>query len=333
MPLVSVMVVFHRESPYLDECLRSLLGQTLRDLEVILVDNGTGTGAAALARLGHDSRLKLVALPGNQGCSAAYRAALPHAQGELLGVHGYDDISLPRRFELQVARFRREPSLGLLMTRARAIDERGGDLGPEFALTEPGHCRDFSNYSNPGPASSLLARAEAFRRHPFRSEFDTAEDYDFVSRVAEDWTIAGLEEELLLYRRHAGQVTQARQAEQVLRAGVIRLLTARRRAGRAEGMATALASVAGWHRQPPAIAAIHEQFARWAGQEGLPALAVYEARRLLAVQRTPRTMGVALRIYLQALRQSPARAFWLSRLFLTGPLRAHGIRVPGSVAV
>ena len=33
MPLVSVMVVFHRESPYLDECLRSLLGQTLRDLE------------------------------------------------------------------------------------------------------------------------------------------------------------------------------------------------------------------------------------------------------------------------------------------------------------
>jgi glycosyltransferase involved in cell wall biosynthesis len=323
MPLVSIIVVFHRVSTYLGQGLRSLFAQTFRDIEIILVDNGTGTGTGTLAEFGNDPRLRLVSLPRNQGCAAGYRAGLSQARGQFIGLQGYDDLSLPRRVEAQVARLQREPRLGVVLSRAWVIDDGGVLVGREFALVNERECRIFTNYSNPGPASSFLGREEVFARFAFRSEFDTAEDFDFLSRVVDVWPICGINEDLLHYRRHSAQVTQERQAEQVLRACLIRLLAARRRSGRAEDFAAAWATLGSWVNAPPSLPVIYARFANWCLEEKFPLLAVYHARKLLAVRRDVPTMAAALRVYRDAVRIAPGEAVVLTRMFLTGPLRTH----------
>ena len=57
MPAVSVVTVFHRDSPFLRPAIASILAQTFRDFEYVLVDNGTGMGPEVVGPMGADPRL------------------------------------------------------------------------------------------------------------------------------------------------------------------------------------------------------------------------------------------------------------------------------------
>ena len=74
MPAVSVLMVFHRDTPFLRPALASALKQTFADFELVLVDNGTGLGADALGELGRDPRLRWVRLARNEGIPGGHNA-------------------------------------------------------------------------------------------------------------------------------------------------------------------------------------------------------------------------------------------------------------------
>lgn len=326
MPVVSVLMPFHRVTPHLWPAVQSILGQTLDRLELILVDNGTGAGLAPLEADGRDPRIRLVSLPENAGIAAGRNAAFAQSRGEFIALLDYDDIALPARLAKQVSLLRAEPSLGLVSCLADRIDGQGTVTGREFALLGEREQKVFSNYSMPAPAPSFTGRRELFERFPFRPELDLADDYDFVSRVAEVCAIRAVPETLLHYRHHDRQATQTRVADQCFGASVVRLLTARRRSGRAENFAQLRAALSSWFAAPPPRAVSYAHFARLCLQEKFPLLAVYHARRLLSVQRDPGAIAAALGIASRALRLAPRESGLLARMFFTGPLRTHGLR-------
>jgi GT2 family glycosyltransferase len=82
MPVVSVVMYFHRVTPFLQPAVRSVLGQTFTDCELVLVDNGVGISAAALGESGRDPRVRLISLPRNVGIAGGHNAAVAAAQGE-----------------------------------------------------------------------------------------------------------------------------------------------------------------------------------------------------------------------------------------------------------
>ena len=326
MAAVSIIVIYHRVIPFLRPAVRSLLDQTWRDLEVVLVDNGTGTGLAALGEDAGDPRVRLVSLPANLGYSRAFMAGLAQSSGEFIGMHGYDDLALPLRIERQVALLRAEPRLGIVSSLADTIDARGAIIGHEFTLAGGRDQFTYTAYSTPAPAPSFLFRRAVFGQFPLRPDFDLAEDYDLVSRVVEVWTMRCVPEVLVHYRRHPGQVTVQLNDGQTLCVCLVRLLTARRRAGRDEDLAGALAGVGAWLHEAPGQAVLYRRFAAWFRREGFPDQAVYHARKLLSVRRGPAEMVFALGIVAAALVRAPGRAWFLLRLFFAGPLRAHGLR-------
>lgn len=326
MASVSIIVIYHRVIPYLRPAVRSLLDQTWRDLEVILVDNGTGAGLAPLGDYANDPRVRLVSLPANLGYSRGFTAGLGQSSGEFVSMMGNDDIALPARIERQVALLRAEPGLGVVSGLADMIDERGAVFGREFALVEERDQFVFSAYSTPSPSPTYTCRRAVFEQFPFRVEFDLAEDYDFLSRALEVWPMRGVPEVLVHYRYHPGQNTRQYHVEQILRACLIRLLTARRRHGREEDLAATLAEVGPWLHATPAIAAIYSRFATWCLRDGFASLAVYHARKLLSVRRDAAAVKTALGVYAAALRMAPREAVLLSRLFFTGPLRTHRLK-------
>src|SRR3712207_5376754 len=91
--VLSVVVPIYNVAPYLDECLTSIAEQTHRDLEVVMVDDGStdDSGAIAAAFAARDSRFRLVTQE-NRGLSAARNNGLGHITGDFLQFVDSDDV-------------------------------------------------------------------------------------------------------------------------------------------------------------------------------------------------------------------------------------------------
>ena len=324
MPAVSVLIVFHRDTPFLRPAIASVLRQTFGELELVLVDNGTGLTADALGESGRDPRLRFVRLPRNHGIAAGHNAGVAAATGEFIALLDYDDFALSHRLERQVAALRADPRVGLVSSLADAIDERDRVLHREFALLDPREQFRYSQYSAPFFTPACTGRRELFVGLPYRESFEACADFDFITRAAERGPIAAIPEVLLHYRHHAAQTTVQRGRRIAAERCAVRLLTARRRAGRDEGV-DLLA--------PPRDASAGDTLRDFASRclvEDFAVLAAYHARRSFAEQRTPAALAVALRLFVQVWRRARAgeRAL-VARMFFTGPVRTLGLRSVG----
>ena len=113
MPRISVVVPIYDVERHLDACLRSVAAQTYGDLEVVMVDDGSPDGSAAIAA-GYeerDRRFRLVSRP-NGGLSRARNTGIDHASGEFLVFLDSDDVLPPRAYERLIG----------------ALDETGSDF-------------------------------------------------------------------------------------------------------------------------------------------------------------------------------------------------------------
>ncbi len=115
-PLVTAVVAAHQAARHLGSALASLAGQTLDDLEVIVVDDGSTDGTSEVAEgfTREDARFRLVRLDGNRGQAAALNAGMEEARGRYLAILDADDEATPGRLALQMAAFERDPGLVLV---------------------------------------------------------------------------------------------------------------------------------------------------------------------------------------------------------------------------
>jgi CDP-glycerol glycerophosphotransferase len=111
MRRLSVVVPIYNVEDYLDECLRSLAGQTFGDFEAVLVDDGSTDGSAAIAQrfIAGDERFRLVARP-NGGLSRARNTGTEEARGEYLAFLDSDDVLPPDAYERLVGALERTGS-------------------------------------------------------------------------------------------------------------------------------------------------------------------------------------------------------------------------------
>ena len=93
----------HNAAPYIGEALDSILGQTCRDFELLVVDDGSTDETAQRVADRADARIRLIRLGTNRGRAAARNVALDNARGVYLAWMDADDIAVPRRLEKQLA--------------------------------------------------------------------------------------------------------------------------------------------------------------------------------------------------------------------------------------
>ncbi len=316
MPAVSVIMVFHRDTPFLRPAIASILGQSFRDFELLLVDNGTGLTVAALGPLGGDPRIRWVRLARNEGIAGGHNAGVAAAQGEFIALLDYDDLALPQRLEKQVAALRADPGLGLVSALADRIDAGGKITGKVFCIPDPAGHRAYAQYAAPVVTPAATGRRELFVATPYRPEFPYAADLDFQSRATEQWRFAVLPEVLLHYRWYADQTTQQKLAEIEKSRCTISLLTARRRAGRPEGLEAIQRLQVGM-----SPAEYNRRVARVCLAENFCELAAFRARSSLTLDRSIASVWVAARLVLQAWWQAAASERGrVARMFFKGHL-------------
>ncbi len=117
-PKVSVVVVFHNTRPFLDEAIRSVLGQSFTDWELLLVDDGSTDGSDEIARehARRHERIRYLHHPGreNRGISAARNLGTRHARGSYVAQLDSDDVWLPTHLENQVHALEARPHVAIV---------------------------------------------------------------------------------------------------------------------------------------------------------------------------------------------------------------------------
>lgn len=138
-PLVSVIIPVHNAAAYLQQCLESVLNQTLRDIEVIAVDDAsTDASPTLLAEIqARDDRLRIETFRNNRGVSAARNTGLATARGEFVAFVDADDYVEPSMYETMLAAAR---SLGseVVSCGIDSVDQWGAQLNATPFPLPPG---------------------------------------------------------------------------------------------------------------------------------------------------------------------------------------------------
>jgi hypothetical protein len=204
VPLVSVLLAAHDDAAFLGEAVGSILGQTLRDLELIVVDDASSDGTPALLDAIDDGRLRVVRNEEQAGLAASLNRGLDLAGGRYVARLDADDVALPERLERQVERIEGEPRAAVVGTAIADLDE-DGRTGATHVL--PGRAtplRWHALFSS--PFFELLA-GHGLHYDPSYLE---SEDYDLWTRLFAFADGANLTAPLVLKRVHAGQASLRR---------------------------------------------------------------------------------------------------------------------------
>jgi GT2 family glycosyltransferase len=198
----------------------SILGQTMADFELIIADDGstdeTSTILTTIER--EDARVRVVRNEINIGTARSMNRLFGLAQGEYLNRHDADDVSLPERFEQQVAFLDANPEIGLVSSQVAVIDGEGRPL--ELAMYS-GRTDDDTLQQQllslcPFCQTSVMFRRQLLDRvGTYDVGVEWAEDYDLWLRLAEVTRLARLPQWLCQYRHHAASISHRRSGDQL----------------------------------------------------------------------------------------------------------------------
>lgn len=223
-PVISCIMPVYNAERWLEIAIRSILNQTFRDFELIIINDGSTDGSAAIIetfRLS-DPRIVVISQP-NRGVVSALNAGVAIARGAWIARMDADDVSVASRFARQVQVMQADPRIIILGARALTIDGddvRDGRCTPSASDTPRVLFRN--NRTRRFPPSILqvlhptvMMRTGAIRQIGAYSEtFLYAEDYDLYLRASEFGLIAEIQEELLYYRLHGDNISLRRLYEQ-----------------------------------------------------------------------------------------------------------------------
>ncbi len=117
---------------HLDAAIASIVGQTYRSWELILVDDASTDSSLAVAMSWreHDARVRIIEHRTNRGLAVTLNDAFAVARGEFIARMDADDVSLPRRLDRQVEFLDAHPDVAVVGTGAEFVDADGRGLGP-----------------------------------------------------------------------------------------------------------------------------------------------------------------------------------------------------------
>ena len=216
MSLISVILAAYNAEKYLCEAVASILDQTFTDFEFIVIDDGSRDSTLAMLHSFKDPRLKIISRP-NKGLTPTLNEGLSLATGEFIARMDADDVSLPIRFEKQVAFLRQYPEVVCVGSRVTTIDPYGSPLqDTDHKLTHDEIEADLLRgigWSIVHPAA-MMRRDAVMRVGGYREQFKTSQDLDLWLRLGEVGKLANLPEPLVKYRQHFESVASTKADEQ-----------------------------------------------------------------------------------------------------------------------
>lgn len=224
-PAISVVMSVYNGESYLKPAINSILKQTFKDFEFIIVDDGSSDSSVDIIRGFKDPRIRLIRQT-NHKLVYSLNKGVRIARADFIARQDADDISLPSRFEKELAWISGATNRGLVGSFFTYIYEKSSTPS-NITITSPTRHIDLYRMMyqvNPFAHGSTMYRKEAWQHTGgYRDNYGPTEDYDLWRRLAQNWEMGQLPEVLYWYRisptsiSHTNQSTQHKYAALIVK--------------------------------------------------------------------------------------------------------------------
>jgi Glycosyl transferase family 2 len=200
-PLVTIVLPTYNGVRFLEASIRSCLGQTYRNLELVVVDDGSTADIRAVVARFPDSRVRYFRHEQNQGVAAGLNTGFENSRGRYLTWTSDDNFYAPGAIETLVAFLRKYPEVDFVYSQSHLIDEDGVVSG--LLPLRPPATLQLNNFIGP----CFLYKREVYAGVGEYRRIFLAEDYDYWIRVAQRFRMQRLFRPLYYYRIHPDSLT------------------------------------------------------------------------------------------------------------------------------
>lgn len=207
-----VMPNYNTTIENLNEAVKSILAQTYTNFEFIILDDCSTNGSYEWLAGIEDSRVRLFKNEKNMGITKTLNKGFRYARGKYIARMDSDDIALPTRFEKQIQYMEKNPSVIVCGTSVEYFGDESRIEVREMPSPEVHRCSFlFGNQYGLYHPTAFFRRDMIEKYHiKYDEDLPTAQDYGMWTECSRYGIISWLEEVLLKYRIHAGQVSVAK---------------------------------------------------------------------------------------------------------------------------
>lgn len=212
-PKITILMSVYNGEKYLQEAIESVLNQTFRNFEFLIINDGSTDKSEEIIKSHNDHRIRLIVNEKNIGLISSLNKGLDAARGEYIARMDCDDISLPQRLEKQFNFLKNNPDVGVVASFTREIDEDGKSLSTHWKQDRESISREeiYHNlfFGNCVAHPTVIVKKEILNKSNlrYRSDYLDAEDYDLWCRISQIAPIVKMPEPLLHYRRHSKNIS------------------------------------------------------------------------------------------------------------------------------
>ena len=209
-PLVSVIMPVYNCEKYLREAIESVLSQTYKNIELVIVNDGSTDSSKEIILSFTDSRIRFFENERNSGIVFTRNKGLDEANGEFVATLDSDDIALPERIEKQTVFLTTNPEYGMCGTFYYAIDSYGKFIKE---IRYPTNYRDIATFMILGNCfcnSTVMIRATLAKELRYREKYDIVEDYEMWWRITKRARLTNLSFFGTRYRVHGNNISVAK---------------------------------------------------------------------------------------------------------------------------
>ena len=202
-PMVSVIMPVYNAQKYIGKAIKSVLDQTFRDFELLVVDDCGNDASVEIAKRYTDQRIKMFHNPGNMGIAYSRNLAIRESRGKYLAIMDDDDISMPDRLKIQVDFMEHNPKIDVVGGQSCIIDENDKVIsGPEMMQENYKMNKVMFLFYNSFHNSETMIRKSLLDKYQihYYDNLLGMEDFRFWIDCALHGRISNINEEVLRYR-------------------------------------------------------------------------------------------------------------------------------------
>lgn len=213
-PKITVLMPVYNCELYIKEAVDSILNQTFSDFEFLIIDDASTDKTVDIIKTYSDIRIKLIEKSVNTGLTNSLNYGLTITKGKYIARMDGDDISLPERFEKQIAFLDANPDVVVCGTALKVIDSDVVISYPEFHEEIKLGMLKHNCVIHP----SVMIRKSVLDEYSMRYdvEKEPAEDYNLWVKLLSWGKLYNIQEVLIYYRIHHSQVSQKRNHIQIV---------------------------------------------------------------------------------------------------------------------
>lgn len=208
MNKVTVLMPVFNCAKHLNSSILSILGQTFRDFQFLIIDDGSEDGGQDIIRTFQDPRIRLIQNQSNLGVAATLNKGFTLSESEYIVRMDADDVSKSNRLACQIETMEKDAGLDICGSWVKMISDNEKSQVIRYP-TESSAVKSYILFNNPLAHPAVILRKRSLDRHGLRYDerIGAGQDYEFWSRCSEYCCIQNIPKVLLLWRRHSQGVT------------------------------------------------------------------------------------------------------------------------------